>query len=513
MRLLVLLLLLTGALWAQPPSPSPDEGPVPTPVSTESPDLRVVKEVPRADVRVDGLAAITVGPDGTLTAEQRAKAIQQELQEAVDEAGAEPLEVRLFRKADGDYLSIGDKMRIPILEADLVVNGRTRDALEEYWLSELRRSLKLAATERAEGHFTRLAQMLALFTLVALLVDLVVTWAIRKYMHLPGWGGRILIWMTVLCVWLSSYPQTREFGLAMAEKLVIPVWWIVFVLIAGYISLRLGQASVRYYFRSLEAFNDNSPSAGPRWRQRLAMYEQVTQILVAFIVGLCTFLISFAPMNVDWWALITGAGFITAAIGLAAQDLLKDMVAGVNIVLEDQFGVGDMIRVAGAEGRVEAFTMRVTRIRDVEGSLITIPNSSLRMVTNLSNTWSQVDLKIPVGYQTDVRRALELLDEEARRLLADWPEKVAEPPEIMGLDSLGESALMIRMTVRTFPLMQFPVRRELLLRIKERFDKEGIEIPYPQRVVWLKQLGGAHVQEADGDVRGRGQGDRDQGRG
>lgn len=501
-RLVLWLILLTGLALAQSPSP---DAPEPTPVDFDPPDLRAVKEVPQAEVTLDGLAVITVGPSSELSAEERAAMLSDSLQALANDS-REPADIRLFRKVEGDFILVDRKVRIEVLDSDLVVNGKTRDHLEDIWVKALRNAFERAAAERAEGHLVSLTRWLILFSFLAVLFDLLVNWAVRKYLHLPGWGGRILIWLSVLAVWLVSYPQTRAMGRVLADKLVLPIWWCLFVLLLGYVALRLARASVRFYFRSLELFNAASPRAGPRWRQQLAMYEQVAQILVTFLVGLATFLLSFAPLNVDWWALITGAGFITAAIGLAAQDLLKDMVAGVNIVIEDQFGVGDLIRVAGAEGRVEAFTMRVTRIRDVEGSLITIPNSSLRMVTNLSNTWSQVDMKLTVGYETDVRKALEVIGQEARQLLADWPDKVAEPPEILGLDQLGDNGLVIRMTVRTFPLMQFPVRRELLLRIKERFDKEGIDIPYPQRVVWLKQLGGEHVQEADGDVRGQGSG-------
>ncbi len=485
-----LVIALTGLALAQPPTPTPvstPEGdPVPTPV--DSPDLRAAKEVPKAVVTLDGLPVLTVGPSETLDAPTRARELQAQLQEEIDADFPGEPSIKVKRNGEQSEVVVQEKVRIPILDGDLVANGQTREQLGQTWLKSLRASFRLAATERAEGHLTRVVQLLVVAALIALALDLTAVWAFRRYLRLPGWGCRTLIWCSYLALALTSFPNTRPAGLWLSNRVLFPLWWLALVIIMAVVALRLGRRTLTFYFSSMERFNEINPGAGSRWRQQLSMYHQLARIGVGAGVTLVAIFLYFGVLGVDLWAIVTGAGFVTAAVGLAAQDMLKDWVAGINIVVEDQFGVGDLIRVQGAEGRVEAFTMRVTRIRDVEGSLITIPNSTLRMVSNLSNTWSQVDLRIPVSYDADIRRTLEVIEQEARKLLADWPDKVAEPPEVLGLDQLGESSLVVRMMVRTFPLMQFPVRRELLLRIKERFDKEGIEIPYPQRVVWLRQL-------------------------
>lgn len=507
---LLVLLLSTLALGQAPPSPTPED-PSPTPIDTAVPDLRAVKEVPRATVRLDGLPVMTVGPGKGETAEQRAARIRAQLESLVTELQPEErIDIRVFRELQGDNITVQNKLKIYVYDTDLVANGSTQDDLEDEWVRSLRSSLRLAVQERADGHFWNVIKGLALIALLCLLLDRLSAWAYRRYFRLPGWSPRVLIWLTYADGALVAFPQTRAAGLYLAKALLAPVWWLVAVLVLGFLLVRFGRATVAYYFRSMVSFYSSMPSLGPRWRQQMSMYQQLARIAVGLIVSVAMFFLYFAPFEVDWWALITGAGFVTAAIGLALQDLFRDWVAGVNIVLEDQFGVGDWIQVPGAEGRVEAFTMRITRMRNMEGTLITIPNSALRMVSNLSNTWSQVDLRIPVSYQTNVRRALELIEQEGRKLMEEWPDKVAEPPVIMGLEQWGESNLTLRMTMRTFPLMQFIVRRELLLRIRERFTQEGFDVPYAQQVVWLRELsekveetGGERVQEADGDVRGR----------
>lgn len=481
---------LTGLALAQPPTPTPvstPEGdPMPTPI--DSIELRTAKEVPKAVITLDGLPVLTVGPSETLDAPTRARELQSQLQELIDADFPGEASIKILLSGEQSEVVVQGKVHIPILDGDLVANGQTREQLGQTWLKALRASFRLAARERAEGHLIWVLKWLLAAALIALALDFLSVWAFRRYLRLPGWSCRVLIWSSFLVLALAGFPGTRPAGLWIATRMVLPLWWLAMVIVMSYVALRLGRRTLTFYFSSMERFNETNPGAGPRWRQQLSMYHQLARIGVGMVVTLAAILLYFGALGVDLWAIVTGAGFVTAAVGLAAQDMLKDWVAGINIVVEDQFGVGDLISVQGAEGRVEAFTMRVTRIRDVEGSLITIPNSTLRMVSNLSNTWSQVDLRIPVSYDADIRRTLEVIEQEARKLLVDWPDKVAEPPEVLGLDQLGESSLVVRMMVRTFPLMQFPVRRELLLRIKERFDKEGIEIPYPQRVVWLRQL-------------------------
>jgi small conductance mechanosensitive channel len=148
-------------------------------------------------------------------------------------------------------------------------------------------------------------------------------------------------------------------------------------------------------------------------------------------------------------------------------------------MVEDQFGAGDIVTVGEFTGEVEHFTLRVTQLRDLAGNLTTLPNSQIKAVQNLSNLWSQVDLRIPVALGSDYRLALKLLEETANGLRQDWPDRVLSKAEVLGIESIGAYFVELRMLLRTAPQQQFPVRRELLLRALERFAQAGVEIPVP----------------------------------
>jgi small conductance mechanosensitive channel len=217
----------------------------------------------------------------------------------------------------------------------------------------------------------------------------------------------------------------------------------------------------------------------------------IKMILVA--LGLLFFVNS---LKINLTAALTGAGVVGVALGLATQELLRDFVTGFFIVLEDQFAVGDVICTSNMTGTVEEFTFRITRLRDMEGKLITIPNSTIRLVENLSSGWSQVDCSVMVSYGTDLAKAMNILLKTAQTLKEEWPDVLYDDPQVLGVEELGESGIRLRMIVKTAPLEQWRIRRELLLRIKNGFDAHGIEIPFPQRVLWMRTIEGSEKEEA-----------------
>jgi small conductance mechanosensitive channel len=258
-------------------------------------------------------------------------------------------------------------------------------------------------------------------------------------------------------------------------------------LIVGLAALALGRHLGRLLRRLFPAnLEDLSPAERTQRtlsrRATLVGVGQVTGVtaiwIVAVIVGL-----SWAGVNLP--ALLASAGLIGVALGLAAQDWLKDIVAGINILTDDRFGVGDVIQVGGYTGAVENLDLRVTQIRDINGRLITFSNRNIDTVANLTSRWAQVDFKVSVAYETDLREAMRVVEEAALALAAEWPERILAPPEMLGVDSYNDSDITLRMLVRTAPGDQWPVARELRLRVKEAFDAAGITMPFPQRVVTL----------------------------
>jgi len=203
------------------------------------------------------------------------------------------------------------------------------------------------------------------------------------------------------------------------------------------------------------------------------------------LVVIVAVMMAFREIGLDITPLIAGAGVAGLAIGFGAQSLIKDIIAGFFILLEDQFHVGDVIQAAGVSGQVEQMTLRMTIIRDLQGTVHFIPNGEIKVVSNLTKEWSRAVLEIGVGYEEDVDRVIALLSEIGRSLAEDesFGKLVLEPPQVLGVEALTDSQVTIRMLTKTVPFKQWEVARELRRRIKTRFDREGIRTPYPHRVI------------------------------
>lgn len=194
---------------------------------------------------------------------------------------------------------------------------------------------------------------------------------------------------------------------------------------------------------------------------------------------------------------LLGAGAVFGlAVSFGSQSLVKDVIGGFFILMEKQFSVGDTVEVAGRTGTVERITLRVVMLRDAQGVLHIIPNSQITTVSNQTTGWSRAVIDIGIGYDTDLDHALEVLRDEGRKFHQDpmWSARLIGVPEVLGVQSLADSAVMIRVMVRTDPGDQWGASREFLRRVKLRFDGEGIEIPYPQRTLHVRY----HPAPADG---------------
>jgi len=203
------------------------------------------------------------------------------------------------------------------------------------------------------------------------------------------------------------------------------------------------------------------------------------------LVVIVAAMMAFREIGLDIMPLIAGAGVAGLAIGFGAQSLIKDVIAGFFILLEDQFHVGDVIQAAGVSGQVEQMTLRMTIVRDLQGTVHFIPNGEIKVASNLTKQWSRAVLEIGVRYEEDVDRVIAVLTEVGRSLADDevFGKMVLEPPQVLGVDGLTDSQVTIRILTKTLPLKQWEVAREFRRRIKARFDREGIQTPYPHRVV------------------------------
>jgi small-conductance mechanosensitive channel len=207
----------------------------------------------------------------------------------------------------------------------------------------------------------------------------------------------------------------------------------------------------------------------------------ITGVLIA-VFG--TMILSQLGVNIA--PIIASAGILGIALGFGAQSLVKDFLSGVFMIFEDQYGVGDVIDVGEATGTVEAVSLRVTRLRDLDGTVWYVPNGEIVRVGNKSQNWSRAVVDVGVGYDEDLGRARRVLADVAHDLWEDedFRSVIIEEPEVTGVEALNPDAITLRVLVKTAPMEQWGVARELRQRIKARFDHEGIEIPFPQRVVW-----------------------------
>lgn len=212
----------------------------------------------------------------------------------------------------------------------------------------------------------------------------------------------------------------------------------------------------------------------------------VTGVLIA-IFG--TMILSQVGVNIA--PIIASAGIIGLALGFGAQSLVKDFLSGVFMIFEDQYGVGDVIDVGEANGTVEAVSLRVTRLRALDGTVWYVPNGEILRVGNKSQNWSRAVIDVGVGYEEDLTRAKRILNEVAHDLWEDedYRNLIIEEPEVTGVEALAPDSITLRVLVKTQPLEQWAIGRELRQRIKARFDHEGIEMPFPQRVVWHREGG------------------------
>jgi small conductance mechanosensitive channel len=222
-----------------------------------------------------------------------------------------------------------------------------------------------------------------------------------------------------------------------------------------------------------------------RVQRAKAMGSLLKSVVTGIIVAVFTTMI-LAELSVDVAPIVASAGILGLALGFGAQSLVSDFLAGTFMIFEDQYGVGDEIDLGEAIGTVEAVSLRVTRLRDINGTVWYVRNGEISRVGNMSQNWARTVLDISVAYHEDLVKVRRVLQEVAHDLWddEDFKGRVIEEPSVWGVESLGFDGVVIRVALKTAPLEQWSVARALRERIKARFDHEGIEIPLPQRVVW-----------------------------
>jgi len=241
--------------------------------------------------------------------------------------------------------------------------------------------------------------------------------------------------------------------------------------------------------RAKERVLATSSHASARREQRAKTMGSLLKSIITGVIFAMVTIMSLSELGLDVAPLIASAGIIGLALGFGAQSLVKDFLSGIFMILEDQYGVGDVIDAGEATGTVEAVTLRVTRLRDINGTVWYVRNGEVLRIGNMSQNWAQTVLDIQVGYGEDLHRVRQVLAEVAHGVWddEDFQGKILEEPEVWGIQSLDADGVTVRLVLKTAPLEQWGVAREMRERIKARFDHEGIEIPFPQRVIWNRE--------------------------
>jgi len=218
------------------------------------------------------------------------------------------------------------------------------------------------------------------------------------------------------------------------------------------------------------------------------LLRSATTVVVWTIAGAMI----LGELGVALGPLIAGAGIAGVAIGFGAQSLVKDFISGTFMLIEDQYGVGDIVDAGEASGTVEAVSLRTTRLRDVNGTVWHIPNGNILRIGNMSQQWARALLDVSLATDTDVDHAQDVIKRVADSVWndSDWHGEILEEPEVWGVERLGPDAIVIRLVVKTKPAEQFTVMRELRRRLLEAFAAEGVELPDPGRVVWVEREAG-----------------------
>jgi small conductance mechanosensitive channel len=269
---------------------------------------------------------------------------------------------------------------------------------------------------------------------------------------------------------LFNWPALTATGLRVAGALLVAV-------IAHY--------ALKAVLRSVERSSEKDgivTAQEQRTRTLISLLRSVGRV----VIWVMTLFMVLGALGLQLGPLLAGAGVVGLAVSFGAQSLVKDVISGLFILMENQFGVGDVVRLEGVAGAVERMTLRVVVLRDVHGVVHIVPNGEIKKVSNLTRGWSRVVLDVAVAYKEDPDQVMAVMLDEGGKLYGDpkWRPLILEDPQVPGIESFGESGVSIRMWIKTLPLKQWEVARELRRRLKLRFDQEGIEIPFPSQTVY-----------------------------
>jgi moderate conductance mechanosensitive channel len=274
----------------------------------------------------------------------------------------------------------------------------------------------------------------------------------------------------------------------MAEKFLDEGLWltigqgalkIIAISVVSSIVIRLGKVAIHNTFKL------RNSSLLRTSERREATLEKLIDSILSYVVYFIAFLMVLSVLTIDVKALLAGAGIIGLAVGFGAQNLVKDILSGFFIIFEDQFSVGDHIRIGQFEGNVEAIGLRTTKIKSWTGELHILPNGSITEVTNFSLNNSVAVVDVAIAYKEDVEKAENVISEFLEKLPEQYDE-IVNKPELLGVQTMGPTEVVLRIVAETLPMQHFNIARIIRKEVKRHLDENGIEIPSPRLVMLSK---------------------------
>lgn len=240
----------------------------------------------------------------------------------------------------------------------------------------------------------------------------------------------------------------------------------------------------------------------PRRHARLNSITAVVGSTTAVIVWSIALVVALGEIGVQLGPMIAGLGIAGVALGFGSQSLVKDCIAGLFMLVEDQYGIGDVVDLDEATGVVERISLRTTVLRGIDGTVWHVPNGEVRRVGNMSQLWSVALIDVDVAYDSDLAATRQVIVDRANEVCEreEWVESVLDEPKLLGVEALGADGITIRMTIRTVPGAQWGLQRALREELKNALDDAGIEIPFPQRTVWVRREPDSTVPDGDDPV-------------
>lgn len=246
------------------------------------------------------------------------------------------------------------------------------------------------------------------------------------------------------------------------------------------IVIRIGKVAIHNIFR----VRHKSPLRTSERRENTLM--KLLENILTYVVSFMAFLMILSTLTIDVKALLAGAGIIGLAVGFGAQSLVKDIISGFFIIFEDQFSVGDFVRIGQFEGTVEEIGLRTTKLKTWTGEIHILPNGSIVEVTNFSLHNSMAVIDISIAYESDIEKAEKVIQQFLETLPGKY-EDIVNPPQLLGVQMLGASDVILRIAAETKPMKHFPISRMIRRDLKICLDEHGIEIPFPRMVMYSRQ--------------------------